>query len=134
MPDEKPETNPFAPETAQPLPPGMTGSDVNDPRAKLTPGIYDAGETAMGIKHVLLLKKPDAFQLGTDDPDDPKVQKTLGLLGIGDTSKMPKSAQLPTAQLAFANSDWRFKAITCSWETSMASTSMTSPIRRRPAC
>ena len=26
----------------------------------------------------MLLKKPDAFQLGSDDPDDPKVQKTLG--------------------------------------------------------
>ena len=101
--------NPFAPETAAPLPAGMTGSDANDPRAKLTPGIYDAGEAAMGIKHLLLLKKPDAFQLGSDDPDDPKVQKTLGLLGVGDTSKMPKSAQLVTAQLAFANSDLAFQ-------------------------
>ncbi len=67
----------------------MTGSDANDPRAKLTPGMYDAGETSMGIKHLLLLKKPDAFQLGSADPDNPKVQKTLGLLGIGDPSKMP---------------------------------------------
>ena len=63
----------------------------------------------MGIKHLLLLKKPDAFQLGSDDPDDPKVQKTLGLLGIGDTSKMPKPAQLVLAQLAFANSDLAFQ-------------------------
>ena len=31
----------------------MTGSDVNDPRAKLTPGIYDAGEAAMGIQACL---------------------------------------------------------------------------------
>ncbi len=59
----------------------MTGSDTNDPRTKLTPGFYDAGEAAMGIKHLMLLKKPDAFQLGTDDPNDPKVQKTLGLMG-----------------------------------------------------
>ncbi len=44
----------------------MTGSDANDPRAKLTPGLYDAGETSMGIKHLLLFKKPDAFQLGRD--------------------------------------------------------------------
>src|SRR5687768_17566319 len=50
--------NPFAPEKADPLPAGMTGSDVNDPRAKLTPGFYDAGEAAMGIRHVLLVKKP----------------------------------------------------------------------------
>ena len=25
----------------------MTGADTNDPRAKLTPGIYDAGEAAL---------------------------------------------------------------------------------------
>jgi hypothetical protein len=110
-PDAKPAqpTNPFAPEKADPLPAGMTGSDVNDPRAKLTPGFYDAGEAAMGLKHVLLVKKPDAFQLGSDNPDDPKVQKTLGLLGVSDTSKLAKSAQLPTAQLAFANSDLAFQ-------------------------
>src|ERR1051325_11491050 len=59
------QADPFAPEPAQPLPPGMTGSDVNDPRTKLTPGIFDAGETAMGMKHLLLLKKPNAFQLGS---------------------------------------------------------------------
>ena len=61
----------------------MTGSDANDPRYKLTPGLYDAGEASMGMKHLLLVKKPDAFQLGTDQPDDPKVQKTVGQLGIG---------------------------------------------------
>src|ERR1700736_2743910 len=44
------ERNPFAPEPATALPPGMTGSDVNDPRAKLKPGLYDAGEASMGIK------------------------------------------------------------------------------------
>ena len=32
-----------APTPAPTLPPGMTGSDANDPLAKLTPGIYDAG-------------------------------------------------------------------------------------------
>src|SRR4051812_5326148 len=91
------------------LPPGMTGSDVNDPRAKLAPGLYDAGETAMGMKHLTLVKKPDAFQLGSDNPDDPKVQKTLGILGVADTSKMPKPFQLVFAQLAFANSDLAFQ-------------------------
>src|SRR5438309_5605149 len=85
--------NPFAPEPAPSLPAGMTGSDSADPRAKLTPGMYDAGEAAMGIKHLMLLKKPDAFQLGSGDPDNPKVQKALGLLGIGDSSKMPKPTQ-----------------------------------------
>jgi hypothetical protein len=101
--------NPFAPQPAPPLPAGMTGSDVNDPRYKLTPGLYDAGETALGIKHLQLLKKPDAFQLGTSDPDDPKVQKTLGQLGIGGGMKMPKPLQLVIAQLAFGNSDFAFQ-------------------------
>src|SRR5256712_6054235 len=103
------ERNPFAPEPAPTLPPGMAGSDANDPRAKLTPGLYDAGDASMGIKHVMLFKKSDAFQLGATDPDDPKVQKTLGLLGIGDSSKMPKPRQLVLAQLAFANSDLAFQ-------------------------
>ena len=103
------EENPFAPQPAPALPPGMTGSDANDPRAKLTPGLYDAGETSMGIKHLQLLKKPDAFQLGSAEPDDPRVQKTLGQLGVGDPSKMPKPLQLVIAQLAFANSDFAFQ-------------------------
>ncbi len=101
--------NPFAPESAPTLPAGMTGSDAGDPRAKLSPGMYDAGETAMGIKHVMLLKKPDAFQLGSEDPDNPKVQKALALLGVGDSSKMPKPLQLVIAGLAFANSDLAFQ-------------------------
>ena len=99
----------FAPQPAPALPPGMTGSDVNDPRYKLSPGLYDAGEAAMGIKHLLLLKKPDAFQLGTADADDPKVQKTLGQLGMGTNRKLPKPIQLMIAQLAFANSDLAFQ-------------------------
>jgi len=103
------ERNPFAPEPAPPLAPGMTGSDANDPRAKLAPGMYDAGEAAMGMKHLSLVKKPDAFQLGSADPDDPKVQKTLSQLGMGANSKMPKPMQLVLAQLAFANSDFAFQ-------------------------
>ncbi|HEY9284552.1 MAG TPA: hypothetical protein VIP46_13935 [Pyrinomonadaceae bacterium] len=87
----------------------MKGSDANDPRAKLSPGMYEAGEAAMGMRHLTLLRKPDAFQLGSDDPDHPKVQKTLGLLGVGDSSKMPKPLQLVFAQLAFANSDLAFR-------------------------
>ena len=103
------EPNPFAPVPAEPLPPGMTGSDTSDPRYSLKPGLYDAAETAMGLKHVVLVKKPDAFQLGSDNPDDPKVQKTLGQLGVGDPSKMPKGMQTVIAQLAFANSDLAFQ-------------------------
>jgi hypothetical protein len=101
--------NPVAPEAAPVLPPGMKGADVSDPRAKLAPGLYTAGETSMGMKHLALLKKPGAFQLGTSDPDDPMVRKTLGQLGRGDTSKIPKPAQLVIAQLAFANSDLAFQ-------------------------
>ncbi len=101
--------NPFAPQPAPSLPPGMTGSDVNDPRYKLKPGLYDAGEASMGIKHLMLVKKPDAFQLGSNDADDPKVQKMIAQLGIGNRAKMPKPLQLVIAQLAFANSDLAFQ-------------------------
>src|SRR5690242_13121896 len=83
----------FAPQPAPTLPPGMTGSDPNDPRAKLSAGLYNAGETAMGIKHLLLFKKPDAFQLGATDPDDPKVQKMVGQLGMGNNPKIPKRSE-----------------------------------------
>ncbi len=99
----------FAPEPAPTLPPGMTGSDANDPRAKLAPGLYDAGEASLGIQHLLLVKKPDAFQLGTTDPDDPKVDKIVGQLGMGGNKKIPKPAHLLIAQLAFANSDLAFQ-------------------------
>ena len=107
----KEETNPFAPEPAPTLPPGMTGSDTKDPRSHLKAGMYDAGEAALGIKHLMLLKKPDAFQLGASDPNDPKVQKVLGMFGANaaDLAKIPKPVQLVTAQLAFAHSDMAFQ-------------------------
>src|SRR5690242_12011862 len=109
-PDKVEQANPFAPEPAQPLPPGMTGSDTNDPRAKLTPGMYDAGEAAIGLKHILLLKKPDAYNLGSDNPDDPKVQQTLGQMApASELAKVPKPVQLVIAQLSFANSDLAFQ-------------------------
>jgi len=101
--------NPFAPEPAPSLLPGMTGSDVTDPRAVLTPGLYDAGEAAMGIRHVMLFKKPATFELGTAEPDDPKVKQTLDRLGFSNMSKIPKAVQLVIAQLAFANSDLAFQ-------------------------
>ncbi|MGE5205668.1 MAG: LVIVD repeat-containing protein, partial [Chlamydiota bacterium] len=50
-----------------------------------------------------------AFQLGADNPDDPKVQKIVGQLGMGNNPKIPKSAHLLIAQLAFANSDLAFQ-------------------------
>lgn len=103
--------NPFAPEPAPALPPGMTGSDVNDPRAKLSGGMYDAAEAAMGLKHLRLVKKPEAFDLGSTDADNPKVQNTLVQLGVPAPmlSKIPKPMQMVIAQLAFANSDLAFQ-------------------------
>jgi hypothetical protein len=107
--EEEEDKNPFAPEPAPPLQPGMTGSDTNDPRAKLAPGLYNAGEAAMGIKHLQLVKKPAAFQLGTNNPNDPKVQKMLAQLNSPNLAKAPASLRLVIAQLAFANSDLAFQ-------------------------
>jgi len=102
--------NPFAPQPAPPLPAGMTGSDANDPRAKLTPGVDNAGETSMGMKQITLLKKPDAFDLGTNDPNAEKVNKSLStVLGIADPTKVPGAMKLVLAGLGFANSDMAFQ-------------------------
>jgi len=102
------EMDEFAPKPAPPLPAGMTGSSTADPRYTLKPGLYDAGETTMGMKHLDFLKKPSAFRLDATSPDDPQVTKTLGTLGV-DTSKMPKSLKPVIAQLAYANSDFAFQ-------------------------
>ncbi|MEA2262041.1 MAG: hypothetical protein QOJ51_4866 [Acidobacteriaceae bacterium] len=102
------EEDPFAAEPATPLPPGMTGSTTDDPRVGLKPGIDDAGEAAMGIKHLAFLNKPTAFQLPSTQADDPVVQKTLDTLGVN-KAKIPKPMQPVIAQLAFANSDFAFQ-------------------------
>jgi hypothetical protein len=105
-----PPANPFAPQPAPPLPEGMAGSDANDPRAKLSPGLFDAGETAVGLKHLTLLKKPEAFDLGSNDPNAAKVNETLKtVLGVADPSKMPNATKLVLAGLGFANSDLAFQ-------------------------
>src|SRR5215831_9860123 len=102
--------NPFAPTPAPPLPEGMTGSDVNDPRFKLSPGLYNAGEASSGLKHLFLAKKPEAFDLGTNDPNAPKVNESLKtVLGMADSSKMPPPIKLVLAGLGFANSDLAFQ-------------------------
>jgi hypothetical protein len=102
------EEDPFAPQPVTPLPPGMTGSTTNDPRVGLKPGLYDAGEAAMGMEHIAFLKKGDAFQLPSSQPDDPIVQKTLDILGVN-KARIPKPMQPVIAQLAFANSDFAFQ-------------------------
>ena len=103
------DNNPFAPQPALPLPAGMTGSDASDPRFKLSPGLYDAGEAAMGLKHLTLLKKPEAFDLGSNDPNAPKVNQALTVLGMADPSKLPGAMKLVFAGLGFANSDIAFQ-------------------------
>ena len=107
--DNQGDGNPFAPQPAPTLPAGMTGSDANDPRAKLKPGLYDAGQTAMGLRHLTLLKKPDAFQLGTENPADPKVDKAITQLGMGNPAQIPPPLKLVLAGLGFANSDLAFQ-------------------------
>lgn len=93
---------------AKPMPAGMKGADPNDPRAKLTPGLFDAGEAAVGIKHVLLMKKPAAFEVGID-PNSPKVATALKALGVADPSMVPAQARMSFAGLALANSDLAFQ-------------------------
>lgn len=94
--------------TPKPLPPGMKGSDANDPRAKLKAGLFDAGEAAFGIKHLSLSKKPAAFDVGTD-PSAPIVGKALSALGVPDPSMVPLNQRMGFAGLAFANSDMAFQ-------------------------
>jgi hypothetical protein len=105
----KDELDEFSAQPAPPLPPGMTGANVNDPRFKLKPGLYDAGEIAMGMKRLTSLKKPDAFQLGTRDPNSAKTTETLKQVIAGDPSKIPAPLKLVLADLGFANSDFAFQ-------------------------
>lgn len=93
---------------APPLPPGMTGSRTDDPRFSLKPGFEDAGEAASGMRHLVLVPKPEVFQLGVD-PNSPKVDKALAALGVGDPSAIPAAAKMGFAGLAFSNSDLAFQ-------------------------
>jgi hypothetical protein len=95
-------------EPAPKLPAGMKGSNPNDPRTKLKPGVFDAGETAFGIKHIALLKKPAAFDVGVD-PNSPMVAKALKALGVPPDAPIPPAAKMSFAPLAFANSDLAFQ-------------------------
>lgn len=92
----------------KPLPPGMKGSDAADPRAKLSAGLFDAGEAAFGIKHLSLLKKPAAFDLGID-PKGANVEKALTSLGVPKGAPIPDAVKMSFAGLAFANSDLAFQ-------------------------
>jgi hypothetical protein len=105
--EEKANPNPFAPQKAPPLPAGMTGADTSDPRATLKAGMYDAGETSSGLKHITLLKKPDAFALPSD-PMAAKVDKGVEII-TGSPAGVPPPMKLAIAGLAFANSDLAFQ-------------------------
>lgn len=100
--------NPFGLQKAPPLPAGMSGSSAADPRAKLKPGLFDAEEIAFGMKHISLIKKPEAFDLGID-PNDPRVEKALLSLGIPAGANIPAAVKMPIAGLALANSDLAFQ-------------------------
>lgn len=95
-------------EPAPKLPAGMKGSNPNDPRTKLKSGVYDAEETAFGIKHISLLKKPEAFDIGVD-PNSPMVGKALKALGYSPDAPIPPAIKMSFAPLAFANSDFAFQ-------------------------
>lgn len=99
------------PKPAPTLPPGMKGSDASDPRAKLKPGIFDAGEASFGMKHLTLVKKPDTFKIGSNF-EDPKVLQAIARLGIPDITKFPKE-QLPFLKdfldAGFDNTDLAFQ-------------------------
>ena len=102
------ETQAQEPATAPKLPAGMKGSNPNDPRTSLKSGVFDAGEAASGIKHISLLKKPAAFDIGID-PNSPMVEKALKALGVPPGSPIPPAVKMSFAPLAFANSDIAFQ-------------------------
>lgn len=96
------------PAKTKPMPAGMKGADANDPRAKLKAGLFDAGEANFGIRHVSLMKKPEAFDVGVD-PNSAKVGVALGSLGIPNPAMVPVEMRMGIAGLAFANSDLAFQ-------------------------
>lgn len=96
------------PAKTKPMPAGMKGADANDPRAKLKAGLFDAGEANFGIRHVSLMKKPEAFDVGID-PNAAKVGVALGSLGIPNPAMVPVEMRMGIAGLAFANSDLAFQ-------------------------
>ncbi|HSY03474.1 MAG TPA: hypothetical protein VK819_15030 [Acidobacteriaceae bacterium] len=83
-----------APQIAPATTPG--GSDTTttaDPREGLKAGLFDAGETSLGLDHIDFLKKPDAFTAPPPKPTDGPFAKIL-------------------ASLVFANSDFAFEGNT----------------------
>jgi hypothetical protein len=92
--------------------PAPNAQQPDDPRVNLTPGLFNAGETSMGLEHLGFVKKPDAFRIDTTDENDPSVTKALSTLGVPAGTKMPPGMKLVYAGLAFANSDFAFEGNT----------------------
>lgn len=120
------------PGSAPKLPPGMKGSNANDPRAKLKPGLFDAGETALGMKHLALLKNRMLFN------------SALIILMIRKCSKLSDCLESAILPSCLKPSNWfspnlpllipilRFRAITYFRVISTVSTFMIFPARLRP--
>jgi hypothetical protein len=110
----------FGPEPAPvSLPAGMTGPSVTDPRVKLAPGLFDAGESSFGLKHLTLVKKPTVFHVvPSKDPNDPEIKRFLDFLARPNSPvKAPQETHLDIARFivkqraegAVENSDLAFK-------------------------
>jgi len=87
--EEGEDENPLLRSRLRRLPAWDDGSDANDPRAKLTRGLYDAGELSIGSSTLTAAQKPARFSWGPLIPTS-EVQKMLGKLRVGNASKMPK--------------------------------------------
>jgi hypothetical protein len=81
MPAAAPSSVPAAASSAN----GAGGSTMNDPRAVLKPGFYDAGEAALGMEHVAFVKKPDAFQAPPPKPDAKPMERMFAQLGYSNS-------------------------------------------------
>jgi hypothetical protein len=92
----------------------MNGIAVNlsdDPRSRLLPGLFDAGEAIKNLKLVKTLKKPVGFY----NPSNPKAKGVKKIKDEGDeddndnktTEELSKSLRSPI--LSFANTDMAFR-------------------------
>ena len=82
----------------------------DDPRSKLSPGQYDAGEAILNLEKVASLKKPIGFY----NPNNPKSKgiKTSAKKDKDDKKKktiLDKSRSLRSPILSFANTDMAFR-------------------------
>jgi hypothetical protein len=86
----------------------MTGSNTGDPRSRLSPGIYDAGEAAMGMKHLCCSKSRTRFNSA---PTILIIRRCRRPWVSSAERHLEDAKASPTgyAQLAFANSDLAFQ-------------------------